>query len=145
MFVNPLLTELFPWLRVDTPFWYEIFDDLPIAAQHPNASWHGMFFTQPPVRSLVVEYDCKDGDSDEGSGSASSDWSVMAVDKGQHQAGLYIGSLFADVVRYRCVKKLQPSKSITNTSVCRRASDIPPGFWARRCGRTSLALRISTG
>jgi hypothetical protein len=118
MFVNPLLTELFPWLRVDTPFWYETFDDLPIAAQHPNASWHGMFFTQPPVRSLVVEYDCKDGDSDEGSGSTSSDWSVMAVDKGQHQAGLYIGSLFADVVRYRSVESCSYlDRSLTLLSV----------------------------
>jgi hypothetical protein len=143
MFVNPLLTELFPWLRVDTPFWYEIFDDLPIAAQHPNASWHGMFFTQPPVRSLVVEYDCKDGDDDdEGSGSTSSDWSVMAVDKGQHQAGLYIGSLFADVV----CKTPQTSRTLANTSICRRASDIPLGFWARRCGSMSIVtLRISTG
>lgn len=57
VFVNPLLTKLFPCLRKDGLYWGEKTPDLPFAAQRPEASWQRMLFTQPAVNCVIIEFD----------------------------------------------------------------------------------------
>ncbi len=57
MFVNPLLAEMFPVLKQDGCYFKETLQDLPASARYVFASWRRMYFTQPPVGTLVMEWD----------------------------------------------------------------------------------------
>ena len=92
IFVNPLLVKLFPVLSVTGLYWYETIDTLPKSAQYEYASWKSMFFTQPPVNCMAVEWDSADSE-DEDAGS-NVDWTVTTFRKVWGSKGLTMQELF---------------------------------------------------
>jgi hypothetical protein len=71
-----MLPTLFPFLLESGLYFYESDATLPKEAQRPEASWRTMFFTQPPIKMLAVEYDCAEDDDD---GSSRADWAMTPV------------------------------------------------------------------
>lgn len=68
-------------------------------ANRPEASWRQMFFTQPPVNCMAVEYDSKDdGDDGDGDSRSTVDWTIMPVRKDVESMGLTMVQLFSDLV-----------------------------------------------
>ena len=102
IFVNPLLTSLFPVLSKTGIYWHESIMSLPKEAQHEEASWKRMFFTQPPVNWMSVEYDSKDeeGEPDEEE-SRYVDWTSMSVRKLDGTQGLTMLDLFIELATNR--------------------------------------------
>lgn len=94
VFVNPLLKELFPFLTKNGIYWNENFSGLPKAAQAEEASWRRMYFTQPPIRCMAVEYDSKDDDEDD---VRLADWTIMQVRSRTGAQGLTMMELFDEL------------------------------------------------
>lgn len=91
IFVNPLLSTLFPVLRKDGIYWNQQLEDLPESAQRENASWRKMYFTQPPVHCMAVEWDS------EGVDGSHADWTVSSIRKARESKGLTMGEFFLEL------------------------------------------------
>lgn len=85
VFVNPLLAPMFPFLRSDGVYWQEQLEDLPKSAQHPRASWQSMFFTQPPVNCMAIEWDS-------GGQDGQVDWTIISFRKAAGSKGINMGT-----------------------------------------------------
>ncbi|KAK5124439.1 hypothetical protein LTR85_001656 [Meristemomyces frigidus] len=72
VFKNPLLAKCFAFISGESAYWQEKFQDLPEAMQRGEASWRSMFFTQPPVDCLAIEWDS-------GLADPAGEWTVTAV------------------------------------------------------------------
>lgn len=90
VFVNPLLSNVFPFLG-EGIYDQEKFADLPLAMQHFEASWQGMYFTQPPVNLMAYEYDSEVDEL--------SDWSVSSLQRLSGIAGVRMIDLYATLVQ----------------------------------------------
>ena len=96
IFVNPLLEQLFPVLTADGLYWHGKTDDLPKPVLYEHASWRFMFFTQPPVNCMAVEWDSANNEDEDGGGNA--DWTITAVRKLRETKGLTMVELYAQLV-----------------------------------------------
>lgn len=85
IFVNPLLTSLFPVLSETGIYFEETLEDLPATVNRSEASWKGMTFTQPPINCMSLEWDSED---------AEGDWSVQAFVKAVGSKGICMAGLF---------------------------------------------------
>ena len=99
VFVNPLLTKLFPVLSKDGVYWMQELKDLPTPAQLECASWRRMFFTQPPVNFLAVEWDSAHSEAaDDDGGGGHPDWTISSLRKGRESKGLRMEELFGQLM-----------------------------------------------
>ena len=92
VFLNPLLAKIFPVLRKDGIYWQEQMENPPPAIKDAAASWRSMYFTQPPVNCLAVEYDCA-GEESRG------DWSVTPIEKDPAMKGLTMTYFFGRLLQ----------------------------------------------
>ena len=92
VFVNPLLVKLFPILSAEGVYWYEQFEDLPKAAQCEHASWKSMYFTQPPVNCMALEWDSADSEAEDVGRVA--DWTITTIRKSPTSKGVNMQELF---------------------------------------------------
>lgn len=88
IFVNPLLTKLFPVLAADGLHCGEGTMALPAAARHDGASWKRMLITQPAVNCMTVEWDCSDDEDTD------ADWMVRQVQMRDLSHGLNMDDVF---------------------------------------------------
>ena len=93
VFVNPLLAEIFPVLKKNGVYWYEQRDDLPKAAQREYASWRWMYFTQPPVNFMAVEWDSSNDEEER-----MSEWTISSIRKHREFEGLMMDQLFGSLM-----------------------------------------------
>lgn len=93
VFVNPLLKDMFPFLTKNGIYWHENVSHLSKAAQNVEASWKRMYFTQPPIRCMAVEYDSKEDEDDD---SRFADWTIMQVRSRTGSQGLEMMDLFIE-------------------------------------------------
>ncbi|EME42581.1 hypothetical protein DOTSEDRAFT_81418 [Dothistroma septosporum NZE10] len=89
IFVNPLLTPIFPVLSETGVYFEETLEDLSAAVKRPEASWRGMTITQPPINCMALEWDSEDSDGD---------WLVQPIVKAQGSTGICMAGLFDRLV-----------------------------------------------
>lgn len=94
VFVNPLLLRLFPVLDKNGIYYKQETKDLPTPAQNETASWRGMFFVQPPVNWMAVEWDSGSSDDEDDEGTHPADWTINSVVKASDAKGLTMQELF---------------------------------------------------
>ena len=92
IFVTPLLEQVFPVLTADGLHWHGTNDELPKSVQYERASWRWMFFTQPPVNCMAVEWDSAIDENDHAGGNA--DWTITAVRKVPGMKGMTMFELY---------------------------------------------------
>jgi hypothetical protein len=81
---------MFPVLKQDGCYFKETIQDLPESARYAFASWRRMYFTQPPVSSMILEWDSgvdpaiadDEDDEDEGDGEEEEDGDDDNADAG---------------------------------------------------------------
>ncbi len=91
VFINPLLLKMFPVLATAGLYWDEEFDALPKEVHYEHASWKKMYFTQPPINCLAVEWETADDEDTD------ADWVISQVRKRPDRPGLTMQDLIVEL------------------------------------------------
>ncbi|KAK4540349.1 hypothetical protein LTR36_009306 [Oleoguttula mirabilis] len=91
VFANPLLAKCFPFISGARAYWQEKLEDLPEPMQRAEASWRAMFFTQPPVNCLAIEWDSEGAEP-------AGEWMVTLVQKAANSLGLRMEGLLLRLI-----------------------------------------------